>query len=214
MSLRSTNDRLFLPDSLSFTVLDQLMSEPYHLLPSLRLDEMPVTRSQARSAPQRGGRNPRSGQGRGRAPPRAENPSQALPSQINPVRSFTGRQYYTQALSPVSAQRATEGLESNFAVDRVQSYDSGRERYYAFQLRLPVAVRIYEPDDGSARVECSCEAYRFSQSECTHIYVSFPHKPTSGMALMDNSGSLLACTLSLQTCKYRIRKRQCPLRSL
>lgn len=71
----------------------------------------------------------------------------------------------------MSAQRATEGLESSFSVDLVQGYDSGRERYYAFQLGTPVSVRIYEPTAGRARLECSCEDHRITQSECAHIFV-------------------------------------------
>ena len=148
-----------------------LMSDPARLLQSLHLGEMPVTRSQAHSTTQRGGRNPRASRGRGRPPPPLATSGQAFPPQSDPVRSYTGRQYYTQALSPLSAQRATEGLESNFLVERVQSYDSGRERYYAFQLKTPVAVRIYEPNAGRARIECSCEAHRATESECAHIYV-------------------------------------------
>ena len=190
------------------------MSDPSRLLQSLRLDEMPVTRSQAHSAPHRGGRHPRASQGRGRGALRPETPSQALSPQVTPVRSFTGHQYYTQALSPLSARRATEGLESNFAVDRVQSYDSGREKYYAFQLRLPVAVRIYEPDGDSARVECSCEGYQTSQSECPHIYVSIRYESALRIVLTDSSGSSLACTLFLRTYHYHTRKRQFQLRFL
>lgn len=148
------------------------MSDPARLFQGLHLEEMPVTRSQARPSSQRGGRNPLSNRGRGRAPPLLTTPGQTLPPQVPPVRSYTGRQYFTQALSPTSARRATEGLESSFSVDRVQSQGSGRERYYAFQLGTPVAVRIHEPDGGHARIECSCETHRVTQSECAHIYVS------------------------------------------
>lgn len=156
---------------LSFTIFALPKPDPTSLFQSLHLDEMPVTRSQAQLTSQRGGRNPRSGRGRGRAPPPPAVSSHSLHPQGAPVQSYTGRQYYTQALSPTSARRATEGLESNFSVDHVQSYDSGREKYYAFQLRTRVAVRIYEPNGGQARIECSCEAYRITQSECVHIYV-------------------------------------------
>lgn len=68
------------------------MSDPAHLFQSLRLDDMPVTRSQAHVPQQRGGRNPRSNRGRGRGRGRA----QAPPTRVVPVRIFTGRQYYTQ----------------------------------------------------------------------------------------------------------------------
>ncbi len=162
-----------------------LMSDPAHLFQSLHLDEMPVTRSQAQPSQQRGGRNARAGRGRGRGRGRARAPPPSIVTARDsspgspPVQSFTGRQYYTQALSPTSAQRATEGLESNFCVDRVQSHDSGRERYYAFQLRTPVAVRIYEPANGRARMECSCEAHRVTHSECTHMFVRLSPSPSS-----------------------------------
>ena len=150
------------------------MSDPARLFQSLHIDDMPVTRSQAQPASQRGARTPRSsrGRGRGRAPPPPMISGPATRPPVEPVSSFTGRQYYTQALSPTSAERATEGLESNFSVDLVQSHDSGRDKYFAFQLRTPVAVRIYEPSGGRARVDCSCEAHRETQSECPHIYVS------------------------------------------
>lgn len=148
------------------------MSDSARLFQGLHLEDMPVTRSQATSMQQRGRGNPRLSRGRGRTrhPLPPARPAHA-PPEIAPVRSYTGRQYYTQALSPTSAQRATEGLEANFSVDRVQRLDSGRERYYAFQLRTPVAVRVYEPNSGRARMECSCETYRSTQSECAHIYV-------------------------------------------
>ena len=143
------------------------MSDPAVLLQSLHIEEMPVTRSQAQLRSQSDGRNSRASLGRGGA----SLPSPNHSAQATPVQSYTGRQYYTQPLTPMSARRAIEGLEANFSVDRVQDYDSGREKYYAFQLRTPVAVRIYEPSRGQARIECSCEAHRVSKLECAHIYV-------------------------------------------
>lgn len=188
------------------------MSDPANLFQSLHLDEMPVTRSQAHPTQQRGGRNARPSRGRGRGrtrvlPPPIGSAQASLPGSA-PVQSYTGRQYYTQALSPTSAQRATEGLESNFCVDRVQSHDSGRERYYAFQLRTPVAVRIYEPTSGRARMECSCEAHRLTQSECAHIFVRLSPSPSSSIILMTISGFLPVYTLYSQTSKRRIHKVQ------
>jgi len=200
------------------TALILLMSDPARLFQSLHLDEMPVTRSQAHPTQQRGGRNARSsrglsrGRGRARAPPPPIVPAQTSSPRLAPVQSYTGRHYDTQALSPTSAQRATEGLESNFSVDRVQSHDSGRERYYAFQLRTPVAVRIYEPTSGRARMECSCEAHRVTQSECAHIFVSLLPSPNSWNVLMSISGSSLVYMQYSQTSSWRIRKAQSKLR--
>ena len=154
--------------------LAPLMSDPAHLFHHLRIDQMPVTRSQARFSSHRE-RNPLSGRGRGRAPAALATPGRDLPPQARVIVSFTGRQYSTEALSPVSARRATEGLESTFSIDRIGSQDSGLERYFAFQLRTPVAVRIYEPDGGRTRVECTCETFQGSQSECVHIYVRAHH---------------------------------------
>ncbi len=198
------------------TAVVLLMSDPAHLFQSLHLDEMPVTRSQAHPTQQRGGRNARLNRGRGRGRARAPPPplvlAQISPPGSTPVQSYTGRQYYTQALSPTSAQRAIEGLESNFCVDRVQSHDSGRERYYAFQLRTPVAVRIYEPTGGRARMECSCEAHRVTRSECAHIFVSLLPPPNSWILLMSISGSLLVYMPYSQTSKRRIHEAQSKLR--
>lgn len=195
------------------------MSHPARLLQSLQLEEMPVTRSQAHPAQQRGGRSTRSG-GRGRGRARAPLPP-TLPTHAGipnpaPVHSYTGRRYYTQALSPTSAQRATEGLESNFFVDTVQSLDSGREKYYAFQLKIPVAVRIYEPTGGRARIECSCEIHRASdRSECIHIFVSHPKlsiHANSVPILTSASGSLLGYMQYSQTNERGTHKVQFRLR--
>jgi len=149
-----------------FALIISLMSDPARLFQSLYLDDMPVTRSQANRAQQRGSRNPRGrGRGRGRA--------QAPPPPVAPVQAPSGLQYDTQLLSPTSASRVTEGLESSFTVDRVQSLASGHYGYYAFQLSTPVAVRIHDPASGRVRIyECTCEVYRNTQSPCVHIYVS------------------------------------------
>ena len=141
------------------------MSDPARLFQSLYLDEMPVTRSQSNLAQQRGGRNPR-GRGRGRG--RAQTPAPP----VAPVQAPSGLQYDTQLLSPTSASRVHEGLESSFSVDRVQAVATGRHGYYAFQLSTPVAVRIHNPASGRARVyECTCEVSRTTQSPCVHVYV-------------------------------------------
>jgi hypothetical protein len=79
--------------------------------------------------------------------------------------------YDIESLSPGSAQRATAGLGSEFFVDRLQSHETSRGAYYAFQLKKPVSVRIHNPANGN-KVECTCEEYQQSQSACVHVYVS------------------------------------------
>ena len=162
-------DSLSAPALFIFPILP--MSDPSYNFQSLHIYEMPVTRSQAHATSNSRGRNPQSSQGHGQAPTRPGTPGQAFLPPVSPIRGYTGHQYHIQALSPLSAHRAAEGLESNFSVGRVQSYGSGRERYYAFQLRTPVAVRIYEPEGDHARAECSCEVHRVTHSDCAHIWV-------------------------------------------
>ena len=147
------------------------MSDPARLLQSLNLDDMPVTRSQSQTPQQRGGRSPRGrGRGRGRAQP--------PPPQVGPIRAHSGIHYDTQILSPTSSRRAAEGLQSEFWVDRLSSYGLGGDRYYAFQISKPVAVRIHDPSGGTGRVyECTCEDFRNTQRPCAHVWVSLSQKP-------------------------------------
>ena len=79
---------------------------------------MPVTRFQAHSSRgrDRGGRRP------GRAP---------LPPAL-PIPGYTGFRYDTQQLSPVSAERAAEGIEAGFILHSLKSIIDGRDRYIAF----------------------------------------------------------------------------------
>ena len=78
---------------------------------------MPVTRfqtpfSRGRS---RGSRRP------GRAP---------LPPAL-PIPGYAGLHYDTRHLSPVSAERAAEGIEAGFILHSVKSMTDGRDRYVA-----------------------------------------------------------------------------------
>lgn len=61
-----------------------------------------------------------------------------LKSHANPERYGYG----TQQLSPGSAQTAVEGLGSTFLVELSQGHRHGRDRYHAFQLQTPIAVRV------------------------------------------------------------------------
>lgn len=119
----------------SFTVLSLLMLDPARLFGTLNLDDMP--RSQTQSPQQRAGRTPR-GRGRGRGRARV----QPSPLPIDPISGYAGLQYNTQHLSPNSAQTVVEGLGSTFSVHHIRPHGDGRDRYYAFQLVDPVAVRV------------------------------------------------------------------------
>ena len=150
------------------------MSNPARSLQNLYLEEMPVTRSQASRIQRREAQDhlrTRS-QGQNQASHRFPHNPHAPYNQAATTHSFTSRRSYPQAQPPVLGERANEGLEANFIVDGIEGLDSGQQRYYAFQLTTPVAVRIYEPDAGLSRIECSCETYRVNRRECIHISVS------------------------------------------
>ena len=122
---------------------------------------MPVTRfpphfSRGRG---RGGRHPR------RAP---------LPPAL-PIPGYAGFHYDTRHLSPVSAERAAEGIEAGFILHSLENMTDGRDRYIAFQLHIPVAIRVYDPVVQRLqpmRVTCNCVDYQSTQSACAHLYVS------------------------------------------
>ena len=69
----------------------------------------------------------------------------ALLSLALPIPGYAGLRYDTQHLSPVSAERAAEGIEASFIFHSLASMTDGRDRYIAFQLYVPVAVRVYDP---------------------------------------------------------------------
>ena len=136
---------------------------------NLNLEEMPVTRSQASHAQRREAHYnyPIHRRSRGQA----LHASQSSSTQAAPIGSYTGRQYYTQARVPISDERASEGREAHFTIDAIEGLDSGQEKYYAFQLKTPVALRMYEPAAGHSRIECSCETFRTDKPDCIHVYV-------------------------------------------
>lgn len=53
--------------------------------------------------------------------------------------------YDTKHLSPNSARTAVEGLRSTFIVEDIKPFEDGRERYYAFRMKKPIAVRVGPP---------------------------------------------------------------------
>ena len=119
-----------------------------------------VTRSQAHLPQRQGGR---------RRPDRTP-----LPLTL-PIPGYAGFRYNTQHLSPVSAERATEGIEAGFMFHSLKSITDGQDRYIAFQLHVPIAVRVYDPVAHRLqqdRVTCNCVAYQSTQSACAHLYVS------------------------------------------
>ena len=101
--------------------------------------------------------------------------SSTLSSLALPIPGYAGLRYDTQHLSPVSAERAAEGIEANFIFHSLTSMTDGRDRYMAFQLYIPVAVRVYDPFAQrlqQTRVTCNCTDYQNTRSACAHLYVS------------------------------------------
>lgn len=133
------------------------MSTPTIDFQNLNIGGMPETRSQSQRN-QQGAKRARTSRSRGRGG-------------RTPIHGHSGLKYSTHNLSPVSASRADEGLRSEFFVDRLQSHESSRGTYYAFQLKKPVSVRIHDPSVGGGKVECTCKDYQATRSACVHIYV-------------------------------------------
>ena len=143
------------------------MSRSLNELQNLNIRDMPETRSQTQRGQHTTGR-PRAGRGRARG---GHVPHPSIPSST-PIHGHSGLLYDTQKLSPESAQRATEGLRSEYFVDQLRVFKPSQgTTYYAFQLKKPVSVRIHDPADGT-KVECTCETFQQTKSACVHIYVS------------------------------------------
>ena len=155
------------------------MSTPTRSFERLNIGGMPTTRrSQTQSQQQRAGRST-SGRARGRGRGRRGVTDQPAPQIATPagrtqtqVHGSSGLVYDVQNLSPGSSFRAAEGLSSELFVDRLRSYGSGSDAYYAFQLKKPVSVRIHDPAGSARGVECTCEDYQQHRLVCAHIYVS------------------------------------------
>lgn len=141
------------------------MSNPLPRLEHLDIHDMAETRSQ-RHRGQRGAARSTSNRGRARGRGRGAAPSLRV---APPIRGRSIVEYNVQELSPDSSACMTEGLETDFQVDRLLSYPFSNPTYYAFQLKKPVSVRIHDPSTGLNRVECSCGG---GNQCCIHIYVS------------------------------------------
>lgn len=146
-----------------------LMSVPSRIFRNLNRDAMSGTRFQPHFSQQSSWRVPRD---RGRGDHRSGRAS--LPPAL-PIPGYAGIHYDTQQLSPVSARRAAEGIEAGFIFEGLESITDGQDRYIAFQLHIPVAIRVYDPvvqRFQQSRVTCNCIDYQSTQSACAHLYVS------------------------------------------
>ena len=142
------------------------MSNPLSRFGNLDINDMAETRSQ-RLRGQRGARRATSARGRGRGGAAGQLPT----TSITPIRGHSGALYNIQNLSPDSNRRATEGLAADFDVDKLYSHADRSDAWFAFQLKKPVSVRIFDPAFGANRVECTCRGSDGSTC-CIHVYVS------------------------------------------
>lgn len=151
------------------------MSMPTNAFRNLNLGGMPETRSQKKLGQLRGGRTPTShSRGRGRG----------LQVSKKGRRSVIPIPEHSRLLdsNPTSPLGSTEDLVSEFCVDRLQRHELPRGAYYAFQLKRPVSVRIFSPESGESKIECTCEDYQKKKSVCSHISVS-SMQPSRGLNL-------------------------------
>lgn len=147
-----------------------LVSTTHSLVPmatnafrDLNLGEMPETRSQTKLGELQKGRKPTNhNRGRGRGRQTSTRTAEILDS------------------NPISPLGLTEGLISELCVDRLQRHELPRGAYYAFQLKRPISVRIFSPESGERKIECSCEDHQQNNSVCSHISVSFL-QPSRGL---------------------------------
>lgn len=143
------------------------MSNPLSRFGNLDINDMAETRSQ-RGRGQRGARRATSGRGRGRGGTAGQPPA----TPVTPIRGHSGALYNIQNLSPDSNRRAAEGLAAGLYVDELYSHEreDRSDAWFAFQLKKPVSVRIFNPAFGANRVECSCGLSNESTC-CIHLYV-------------------------------------------
>lgn len=154
------------------STLSKPMSIPTNAFRNLNLGGMPETRSRKKLGHLRGGRMPTShSRGRGRGLPTSKNAKRsAIPVPEHPGHLDS---------KPGSPLGSTEVFVSELCVDRLQRHDLPRGAYYAFQLKRPVSVRIFSPESGEGKIECTCEDYQKKKMFCSHISVSFLH-PSRG----------------------------------
>ena len=62
-----------------------------------------------------------------------------------PISGYAGLHYDTRHVSPVSTERAAEGIKAGFILHSLENMTDGRGRYIAFQLYILVAIRVYDP---------------------------------------------------------------------
>lgn len=155
------------------------MSSPTRALASLSIKEkMPKTRSQAqrerRLRERQQGTSARFSAGSATAGSAA----QGRYTDNTLIEGHTGILYDVRNLSPAARTRAVEGLNSDkFTVDHSRKIRSAQGTYYAFQLKKPESIRIYDSSNGSRRVTCTCEDFTQSSYICAHIYVSTLSNP-------------------------------------
>lgn len=136
---------------------------PTSALRGLNIGGMPETRSKTKLGQLQSGRKPTNHRrGRGRS-------HQASTRTLIPPPENTGP-LDSKSISPLSS---TEDFISELYVDRLQRHESPSGAYYAFQLKRPISVRIFSPESGERKIECTCEDHQKKNSFCSHISVSF-----------------------------------------
>lgn len=134
---------------------------PTNAFRDLTLGGMPETRSKIKLGQLQRGRKPTS-QSRGRGRIHQTSTRTVIPPPENPGLLKS---------KPISSPGLTEGFISELCVDRLQRHESPRGAYYAFQLKRPISVRIFGPESGERKIECTCEDHQKNSSFCSHISV-------------------------------------------
>ena len=145
------------------------MSVPSFAFGNLDLDDMAETRSQARQRGSRGGRGGR-GHDRGRGGRPSVSDPQVPPTPTTPLTAHMRFTYNGGGFTHQQRIRAEKGFSSAFLVERLEAKtDYRRGRYYALQIKNPVALRLYAPDSDGPAITCSCAD---GTTTCKHIFVS------------------------------------------
>lgn len=144
------------------------MSAPHLEFGKLDLGDMAETRSQARQRGPRGGRGGR-GRGRGRGGGPSTSDPQVPPTPTTPLAAHMRFTYNGRGFTEQQRVRAEKGFSSAFIVETLEpKIDHRRGRYYALQIKKPVALRIYAPGTDGTPITCSCG----DETLCKHIFVS------------------------------------------